>query len=37
VITTWLCFRYIKNDDLGVSPEELAAVAGDEAAAKEAV
>ena len=24
VVTTWLCFRYIRNDDMGVSPEELA-------------
>ena len=24
VITTWLCFRFIRNDDLGVAPEELA-------------
>jgi hypothetical protein len=24
VITTWFCFCYIKNDDLGVAPEELA-------------
>lgn len=24
VVTTWLCFRFIKNDDLGVAPEELA-------------
>ncbi len=28
VVTTWLCFRYIRNDDLGVSPEELAESAG---------
>ena len=24
VVTTWICFRFIKNDDLGVAPEELA-------------
>ena len=25
VFTVWFCFFYMKNDDLGVSPEELAA------------
>ena len=26
VFTVWFCFFYMKNDDLGVSPEELAAI-----------
>ena len=37
VITTWLCFRYIRNDNLGVSPEELAEAGGSDAIAKETV
>ena len=36
VITTWLCFKFIKNDDLGVAPEELAEAAGNETATGEA-
>ncbi len=34
VVTTWLCFRFIKNDDLGAAPEDLAETpaAGDESA-----
>ena len=39
VFTTWLCFRFIKNDDLGVAPEELAEAgdAGNETATGESV
>lgn len=36
VITTWLCFSFIKSDDLGQAPEEIAESADAAAAGEDA-